>query len=69
MKIDLRTADDILSSGQSTASTQRTIKGEKLKEDTGRETEGKREAKRWVEREDMIGLCQCRKIVSFGPVL
>lgn len=38
-----------------------------LKEQRG--TEGRREAKWRVEREDMIGLSQCRKIVSFGPVL
>lgn len=34
-----------------------------------RGTEARREAKWRVEREDMIGLSQCRKIVSFGPVL
>lgn len=34
-----------------------------------REREAKQEAKQRVEREDMIGLSQRRKIVSFGPVL
>lgn len=33
------------------------------------ERETKQEAKQRVEREDVIGLSQCRKIVSFGPVL
>lgn len=37
--------------------------------DAERERETKQEAKQRVEREDVIGLSQCRKIVSFGPVL